>query len=141
MFNFTTFPMKVSEKSNILIFFISNLVRPQPWKLLIFSKLLNICLVVWPNNCEECNNLQGSKSIFMIARSSHPEVFLGKGVLKLCRKFTGEHPCRSAISIKLESNFIEITLCHGLSPVNFPYILRTPVLKNTSGWLLMDHWF
>ena len=29
-------------------------------------------------------------------RSSHPEVFLGKGVLKTCRKFTGEHPCRSA---------------------------------------------
>ena len=26
-------------------------------------------------------------------RSSHPEVFLGKGVLKICSKFTGEHPC------------------------------------------------
>ena len=32
-------------------------------------------------------------------RSSHPEVFLGKGVLKICSKFTGEHPCQSAISI------------------------------------------
>ena len=29
-------------------------------------------------------------------RSSRPEVFLGKGVLKICSKFTGEHPCRSA---------------------------------------------
>ena len=38
-------------------------------------------------------------------RSSHPEVFLWKGVLKICSKFTGEHPCRSAISIKLQSNF------------------------------------
>ena len=28
-------------------------------------------------------------------RSSHPEVFLEKGVLKRCSKFTGEHPCRS----------------------------------------------
>ena len=28
-------------------------------------------------------------------------MFLGKGVLKICSKFTGEHPCRSAISIKL----------------------------------------
>ena len=27
-------------------------------------------------------------------RSSHPEVFLEKGVLKICIKFTGEHPCR-----------------------------------------------
>ena len=26
-------------------------------------------------------------------RSSHPEVFLGKGVLKIYSKFTGEHPC------------------------------------------------
>ena len=31
-------------------------------------------------------------------RSSHSEVFLRKGVLKICSKFTGEHPCRSAIS-------------------------------------------
>ena len=34
-------------------------------------------------------------------KSSHPEVFLGKGALKICSKFTGEHPCRCAISIKL----------------------------------------
>ena len=27
--------------------------------------------------------------------------FLKKGVLKICSKFTGEHPCRSAVSIKL----------------------------------------
>ena len=26
-------------------------------------------------------------------RSSPPGVFLGKGVLKICNKFTGEHPC------------------------------------------------
>ena len=31
--------------------------------------------------------------------SSPSEVFLGKGVLKICSKFTGEHPCRSAILI------------------------------------------
>ena len=36
-------------------------------------------------------------------RSSHPEVFLGKGVLKICSKFTGEHPYRSVISIKLRN--------------------------------------
>ena len=28
-------------------------------------------------------------------------MFLRKGVLKICSKFTGEHPCQSAISIKL----------------------------------------
>ena len=32
-----------------------------------------------------------------ICRSSHPEMFLGKGVMKICNKFTGECPCRSVI--------------------------------------------
>ena len=38
---------------------------------------------------------------FRIIRSSRAEVFLGNGVLKICSKFTGEHPCLSVISIKL----------------------------------------
>ena len=38
-------------------------------------------------------------SIFeQIFRSSPPEVFLEKGVLKKCSKFAGEHPCQSVIS-------------------------------------------
>ena len=61
-------------------------------------------------------------------RSSRLEVFLKKGVLKICSKFTGEHPCR---------NFIEITLRHGCSPVNLLHIFRTPFFKNISGWLLL----
>ena len=34
-------------------------------------------------------------------KPSPPEKFLGKRVPKICTKFTGEHPCRSAISIQL----------------------------------------
>ena len=34
---------------------------------------------------------------FHAIRSIHPWVFLGKGVLKISSKFTGEHPCGSAI--------------------------------------------
>ena len=30
-------------------------------------------------------------------------MFLGKGVLKICSKFTGENPDQSVISIKLQS--------------------------------------
>ena len=67
-------------------------------------------------------------------RSSHPEVFLGKGILKICRKFTGEHPWRSVISIKL---LIEITLPHGCSLVNLLHVFRTTFPKNTSGRLLL----
>ena len=79
-------------------------------------------------------------------RSSPPEVFLGKGVLETCSKFTGEHPCwsvifskftgehpcRSVISITLLCNFIDITLRHGCSPVNLLNIFRTHFYKNNS---------
>ena len=37
----------------------------------------------------------------------------------------------------MQSNFIEITLWHERSLVNFLHIFRTPVLKNTSGGLLL----
>ena len=68
-------------------------------------------------------------------RSSRPEMLLEKGVMKICSKVTGDHPCRSAISIKLQSNFIEIALWHGCSPVNLMHIFRTPFPNNTSGRL------
>ena len=56
-------------------------------------------------------------------------MFIGK-VQKICSKVTGEHPCQSSISIKFQSNFIEIALPHGCSPVNLLHILRTPLPKN-----------
>ena len=40
-------------------------------------------------------------------RSSHSEVFLGKGVLKICSKFKGEHPRRSVISINLLATLLK----------------------------------
>ena len=70
-------------------------------------------------------------------RSSHLELFLRIGVLKLCRKFTGEHRYRSVISIKLLCKFIEITFRHGCSPLNLLHIFRTPFPRNTSWWLLL----
>ena len=73
-------------------------------------------------------------------RSSHPEVFLGKGALKMCSKFTVKHPCRCVISIKLPCNFIEITLRNGCSPVHLLHISWTPFPKNISGWLLLKKW-
>ena len=63
---------------------------------------------------------------------------LSKRCSETCSKFTGEHPCRSVISIKLFCNFIKITLRHGCSPVNLLHIFRTPFLKNTSGRLLLE---
>ena len=62
---------------------------------------------------------------------------MGKGDLKIYSKFTGEHPCRSVILIKLLCNFIEIILRHGCSTEYSLCIFRTPFPKNTSGGLLL----
>ena len=56
----------------------------------------------------------------------------------MCNKFTGEHPCRSAISKKLPSNVIEITLWYGCSPVDLLHNFRTSFYKNTYGELLLN---
>ena len=66
------------------------------------------------------------------------EVFLEKDVLKICIKFKGEHLCQSAISINLQSNFIETKLWHWCSPVNLLYIFKTTFNKNTYGGLLLQ---
>ena len=74
-----------------------------------------------------------------ILRSTRSEVFLRKRILKICSKFTGEHPCRNVISIKLLCNFIEIALRHGCSTVNVLHIFRTPFPQNSFGgiWILL----
>ena len=54
-------------------------------------------------------------------------------VLKICSKFTVEHPCRRVTSIKLKSIFIENTLRHGCSPVNLLHIFR-PSFPNKHLW-------
>ena len=51
--------------------------------------------------------------------------------LKICRKVTGEHPYRSAISIKL------LALRHGCSTVNLLHILRITFPRNTSERLFL----
>ena len=75
----------------------------------------------------------------MYIRSSHPELFLGKGVLKICSKITEDRQCWYAVLIKLLCHFIEITLQHWCSPVNSRHIFRTPFLMSTSRWLQSEH--
>ena len=92
-------------------------------KLMLLLKLLK-CLCV--SSTEE--TFSGILSISQmcnfgetIIRSLLREVFLGKGVLKICSKFTREHLCQRAI--------IEITLRHGRSPINLLHIFRTHFLN------------
>ena len=64
-------------------------------------------------------------------------MFLGKDFLKIWNQFTGERPWLSVISIKLQSNFFEITLRHGCSHVDLLRIFRPPLYKYTCGGLLL----
>ena len=42
-------------------------------------------------------------------------------------------------SENMQSNFIEIAIWHGCSPVNWLHIFSTPFPKNTSGWKKIMH--
>ena len=53
-------------------------------------------------------------------RSSPSEVFLGKGVLKICSKCTGEHPCQCGIWIRSYKAYLS----------NRPLISRNFAFKN-----------
>ena len=103
----------------------------------VFIKTMNLCFFkkLQKETCKPPPPMLYVK--FPNCRSSHSKVFLGKDVLKICSKFTVNHPCRSAISINLLCNFIEITLRHGCTHVNLLHIFRTPFYKNTCGWLLL----
>ena len=78
--------------------------------------------------------VSGSSYLMPLVRGSPLDVFLGKGVLKICSKFTGERPYRRVMLC----NFIEITFWHGCSPVNLQHIFRTSSLENTYGGLLLN---
>ena len=101
---------------------------------MIFSVgvIKNCLLVHW--------TLKSAASRERIYRSNSLKVFLGKDFLKIYSKFTGEHPCPSVTSIKLQSNFIKITLQHGCSPVNFATYFQNNVFQNISGGLPLNLW-
>ena len=94
-------------------------------------------MVLWGSRYPDVKFRRNVSTYAVRFRSNRPEVLLRKCVLEICSKSTVEHPCRSAISIKLLCNFIEIALLHGFSYVNLLHFFRTPFPTNTTGWLLL----
>ena len=76
-------------------------------------------------------------SFYTSFRSCPPELFLGKGALNICSKFTGEHPCRRKHGC-FQWNFIENTLRCGCSPINLLHIFRTSFYKNTYEGMFLE---
>ena len=75
----------------------------------IFSKIFDFLVPVSEPSFVRTSQypllMYDTQLLCFLYRSSRPEVFLRKGVLKLCSKFTGKHPCRSVMSIKLFCKF------------------------------------
>ena len=65
-------------------------------------------------------------------RSSHPEVFCKKGVLKNFAKFTGKHLCKRLFFNKVAGS-LKKSLWHKCFHVNFAKFLRTHFLQNSFG--------
>ena len=75
-------------------------------------------------------------------RSSHPEVFCKKGVLRNFAKFTGKHLCQSLFLNKVvglrRATLLRKRLWHRCFPKNFAKFLRTPFIIEHVWWLLLD---
>ena len=127
-----------TDKTNLKSFLIDRLIANNT----IYRDSLSLTEFSYFNLSEfsECFYSLNTWWFFNVIRSNSPEVFLGKGILKICSKCTGERQCRKVISIKLlklQSNFIEITLQHGCSPVNLLHIFRTCFPNDSHGGLLL----
>ena len=74
-------------------------------------------------------------------RSSRPEMFCKKGVLRNFAKFTGKHLCQSLFSNKVAGPrpaiLLKRRLLHWCFPVNFTEFLRTPFYIEHLWWLLV----
>ena len=75
-------------------------------------------------------------------RSSCPEVFCKRGVIKNFAKFTGKYLCQSLFFSKVAglrpATLLKKRLWHRCFPVNFAKFLRTPFLTEHLRWLLLD---
>ena len=77
-----------------------------------------------------------------IFRSSRPEVFCKKRVLRNFAKFRGKHLCQSLFFNKVAdlkpATFLKKRLWHRCFPVNFAEFLRTSFLTEHLRWLLLN---
>ena len=74
------------------------------------------------------------------SRSSRPDVFCEKDVLRNFAKFTRKHLCQSLFFNKvagMPATLLKKRLLHRCFPVNFAKFLRTPFLKEHLRWLLL----
>ena len=70
-------------------------------------------------------------------RSSRPEVFCKKSVLRKFSKLTGRHLCQILFLIKKRLSLLKKRLQHRCFPVTFAKVLRTSFLTEHLRWLFL----
>ena len=77
-----------------------------------------------------------------MSRSSRPDVFCKKGVLRNVAKLTGKQLCQSLYFNKVAglrpATLLKQRLWHLCFPVNFAKLLRTPFLTEHLRWLRLN---
>ena len=76
------------------------------------------------------------EELVLLAQKQPSRGALMKRCSENMQKIYRKRPCQKAISIKLLSNFIQITLRYGCSPVKLLHIFRKHFPKNAPGGLL-----
>ena len=106
---------------------------------MVIKKLIEVCVFYFylfhqnkPRENYENRCYFTGKTLF---RSNHRGALSKKGVLKNFAKFTGKHQRQSLFFNKV--NFIKKETLAQVFSCKFCEILRTPVLQNTSGRLLL----
>ena len=77
-----------------------------------------------------------------MSRSSRPDMFCKKGVLRNVAKLTGKQLCQSLYFNKVAglrpATLLKQRLWHLCFPVNFAKLLRTPFLTEQLRWLRLN---
>ena len=111
-----------------------------------YKKVLEATNLAYSNKTKKAITLQklGSHhfmgitiSVLNKGRSSCPEMFSKKGVLRNFAKFTGKHLCQSPFFIKV-AGLRQERLWHRCFPVNFAKFLRTAFITEHIWWLLLQ---
>ena len=104
------------------------------FQLLLLLCNTSICLLIdreWQKNTQR-----------LVSRSSLPEVFFKKGVLRNFTKFTGKHLYQSLFFNKVaglrSATLLKKRLLHRCVPVSFVRFLRTPFHTEQLRWLLLS---
>ena len=102
------------------------------------SKTEELAELHWVNGL---NALEKINSMYFqgisLVKSSRPEVFCKKCVLRNFTKFTGKHLCQSLFFNKETFSLLKKRLWHRCFPVDFAKFLKTPFLTEHLRWLLL----